>query len=264
MLRPVVELEGVQHATSALLRTLEHLTDRDAADPSLLPGWTRAEVIAHLARNADSQLHMVEAAARGEVADQYPGGPAQRERDIAAGRGRDAAELVDDLHRSCGALAAAWESLADDVWDRATRPLAAPGRSVAGNVWARLREVEVHHADLDLGYTPIDWPVRFVTEALDRALTSLAGRADPNRPLLDACVVVTATDHEREWIVLFAGPKVEVVPGGVATSTPDAIVSGWGCDLLAWLLGRRPAADTVTVAGEQVSTLRLPDWFPFA
>ena len=52
---------------------------------------------------------MLEAAARGEVAAQYPGGMAQREADIEAGAGRPAAELVADVV----ATAAGWEAAAE-------------------------------------------------------------------------------------------------------------------------------------------------------
>ena len=50
-------------------------------------GLEPAELLTHLARNADGR-RMVEAAARNEVAPMYPGGPDQRAADIAAGGGR--------------------------------------------------------------------------------------------------------------------------------------------------------------------------------
>ena len=70
------------HARLAL--TLAGVTDTDARRPSLLPGWSVGHVLTHLARNADSHVRMLEAAAVGEVADQYPGG---NERRAAAPRG---------------------------------------------------------------------------------------------------------------------------------------------------------------------------------
>lgn len=42
----------------------------------------------HLARNADSFVRLLEGAARGEVAAQYPGGSAQRNGEIDAGSER--------------------------------------------------------------------------------------------------------------------------------------------------------------------------------
>ncbi len=44
-------------ATERLLATAARLTDEDLRAPSLLPGWTRGHVLAHVARNADSYVN---------------------------------------------------------------------------------------------------------------------------------------------------------------------------------------------------------------
>ena len=41
-----------------------------------------------------------------------------------------------------------------------------------------LRDVEVHHVDLDLGYRPSDWPAKFVEGELAKRLRALPDRAD--------------------------------------------------------------------------------------
>ena len=61
------------------------MTDDSCRAPSPLPGWTRGHVLAHWARNADGQTRRVQAAMRGEVTAQYPGGDAQRQADIETG-----------------------------------------------------------------------------------------------------------------------------------------------------------------------------------
>lgn len=269
MTRPDEELRGVLHATEAVFASLGELGDEQASEPSVLPGWTRAEVITHLARHADSETRMVEAAARGEVGVQYPGGAEQRAAEIAQGRGRCAADLVADLRSAHDALRVAWEKLPDDSWDR-------PGRAFAGlrpvreGVWARWREVEVHHVDLDLGFAPSDWPVRFVESALEATLTSLPARERRDRPKLDACWEIEAVDHGCAWLVELDGSHVRVtrsrLEGEIAAAghIPDAVVSGWGCDVLAWLLGRRGAGALVQVSGaDPTRALLLPSWFPF-
>jgi len=76
---------------------LAGLTDGDARRPSLLPDWTIAHTLTHIARNADSHVLMLEAASGGEIGAQYPGGMEQRNADIEAGAGRSAAELVADV-----------------------------------------------------------------------------------------------------------------------------------------------------------------------
>src|SRR6476619_2232248 len=52
MTDPTTRLAEVNRATSRYLQTLDGLTSEQLADASLLPGWTRAHVVAHLARHA--------------------------------------------------------------------------------------------------------------------------------------------------------------------------------------------------------------------
>src|SRR5262245_19044461 len=82
---PTADIEQVRQATRRLLASVEELSDDDVAEPCALPGWSRAELLTHVARNADAHRNTVEAGARGEVADMYPGGAAQRTDAIAAG-----------------------------------------------------------------------------------------------------------------------------------------------------------------------------------
>ncbi len=76
--------------------------------------------------------------------------------------------------------------------------------------WVRLREVEIHHADLDVGYTAADWPVAFVTRALAEAVRELPARAAANRPAVDARYRLEASDHGRAWTIELAGDRVVV------------------------------------------------------
>jgi len=56
---------------------------------------------------------------------------------------------------------------------------------------------------------------------------------------------------------------VTVEPDNDAVARVDGVVSGWGCDVLAWLYGRDPSGSGLTASGD-LSGLRLPEWFPFA
>jgi maleylpyruvate isomerase len=258
---PVADIEAVRQGTRKVLRTVADLTDEQAAAQSRLPGWTRAEVLTHLARNADGVRGIAEAAARGEVGTQYPGGAEQRGAEIAAGRGAGAAALLADLRRSCDALMEAWHHLGDDAWER-------PGRSLNGErtqrnwIWSRWREVEVHHLDLGLGYSPAEWPVGFVTRGLDDAFADLPARSKRNRLPIDADFRIEATDHDRAWSVRVRDPVVVVERDDHAVAAADGTVTGWGCDVLAWLYGRDPSGAGLTASGD-LSGLRLPEWFPF-
>src|SRR5262245_29394288 len=99
-------IEACRAAHARLLETVPTVTEEAARRPSQLPGWTVGHVLTHLARNADSHVRMLDAAARGEVADQYAGGGDQRAADIEAGAGRPAHELAEDVRRTVAGLEA--------------------------------------------------------------------------------------------------------------------------------------------------------------
>ena len=69
---PVADIEAVRQGTRKVLRTVADLTDEQAAAQSRLPGWTRAEVLTHLAPRPSGQerslggLHVGEITDRGE------------------------------------------------------------------------------------------------------------------------------------------------------------------------------------------------------
>ena len=245
-----------------MLRALDDLTDEQAAAPSRLPGWTRAEVVTHLARNADGVRGMVEAAARGEVGADVP------ERRVArrGHRGRAGARV----RRCCGPICAARTTgssrrgtrFPTTRWDRTGR--ASVTRTMRDFVWVRRREVEVHHVDLDLGYEPSDWPVGFVAAALDEIFSTLAGRARrPTRPLIDIDYRVVTTDHDRAWRVELRGDAASRSASTTTARAADGEASGWGCDVAAWLYGRDPRGGGVLATGD-LGVLRLPRWFPYA
>jgi maleylpyruvate isomerase len=162
-----------------LFAALEDLPDDVARRPSRLPDWTVGHVLTHIARNADSMTRRLAGAARDEVVDQYPGGTAGREAEIEAGAGRPAAELVADVHASALACERAAAELPDDAWDRLGRSTTGELQTMHRILAGRIREVELHHVDLGLGYEPADWPPDFARAELDRALAHMAEHLDP-------------------------------------------------------------------------------------
>jgi maleylpyruvate isomerase len=258
--RPAANIELLRSGTRRLLRTVDGLTDDQAHEASRLPGWNRAEVLTHLARNADGTRRMVHAAAHGEVEAQYPGGLEERAADIAAGRDARADDVVRDVRRAHDAMMEAWQALPDDAWPRVGRVISGE-RTMREALWARVREVEVHHLDLAMGYEPTDWPVGFVSGALDDIFATFELRESNVRPLVDADFRVVSTDHDRAWRVMLHGTHVDVEQD--AGKAADGEARGWGCDLVAWLYGRDPHGGGITASGE-TAVLRLPAWFPYA
>jgi maleylpyruvate isomerase len=170
-------LHEARQSHRRLLATVDRCTPHDTLRPSLLPEWSVGHVLSHLARNADSHTRMLEAAARGEHVEQYVGGHDQRSRDIDTGARRPGQEILDDARSATARLEAAWDAMPPAAWD-------GHGLSM-GRVWPcrqivfhRWREVELHHVDLGLGYSPDDWPERYVALELPIVLGQLPPRLD--------------------------------------------------------------------------------------
>ncbi|MFN2537668.1 MAG: maleylpyruvate isomerase N-terminal domain-containing protein [Mycobacteriales bacterium] len=179
---PLEDVQAVAASHARLKQTVARLTDVSAA--SALPDWSVGHVLAHLARNADSIVYRLEAMSRGQLVPQYEGGAAGRAADIARGAARPAAEIVDDLVAACDRLDAFFLELPEQVWG--TEVLAGIGtKKVPATrlALARWREVEIHHVDLGLSYTPAQWPVALVERVLPDVLHDLPTRTDPARLL---------------------------------------------------------------------------------
>jgi maleylpyruvate isomerase len=221
-----VQLDRNAASTARLLDSLAALDEPAVAGPSQLPGWNRAQLITHLARNADGFAGMYAAARQGVVAHQYPHGPAGRAADIDAGRDRPAAAVLADVRSSIDRLDAEADRLTPDQWQR-------DGEVFAGRlaVWetlpARRREVEVHHVDLGVGYLPADWPADFVSTELAVQGRGLSSRVEGPAGL---CLV---TAEGEKWEAGGAG----------GPDAPVTVVTGPGAEILAWLLGRPSRLD---------------------
>ena len=90
----------------------------------------------------------------------------------------------------------------------------------------RVREIEIHHADLGAGYTADQWPTTFAEVVVD----GMVKRLDP-----DPGFRVAPLDSDRSWDV---GPVDE----------RSAVVTGPVAQVAWWLTGRAP--------GDQVSCSR--------
>lgn len=152
------------------------LSDDDVRRFTDLPDWTVGHLLTHVARNADSHARRSEAAARGEVVDQYPGGYEGRAAEIEAGASRSAADLIDDVRESAAQMHRTWQSMPESAWSNVTRDVGGRTRPLAELVLRRWQELEVHAVDLGAGITYRDWPDDFVVQWLPRLRASFADR----------------------------------------------------------------------------------------
>lgn len=194
------DLSGALHAHERLRVDLLGLNNEMVQRPSRLPGWTVAHALTHLARNADSHVLMLQAAQRGEIAAQYPGGVEQRSADIEAGVDRSAAALVADVGESNARLEATWLAMTDEGWKG--QGLSALGPVAINDLpFRRWRETVVHHADLGLAYGWRDWPADYVRAELGRLGMQWASRRPMGLTTLPA-IAIGLSDHERAaWLL---------------------------------------------------------------
>jgi maleylpyruvate isomerase len=154
--------DQIDHATQRLLGTARVIAEPDLRAPSLLPGWTRAHVLAHLARGADAMRNLLVGARSGRDRPAYVSRQA-RAAGIEHGAGLTARELMADLAASAMAFRTVSRQLPGDAWQF---PVWVPGSArfpAAQLLTRRLVEVELHHCDLGSGYGPADWPSAFTS-----------------------------------------------------------------------------------------------------
>ena len=179
--RPTALLDASRESNQRLLGNLALLTERERRQPSALPRYSRGHVIVHLTNKARAHRHVLGGPVVAEVRRLHPPG---YDPDAAAEAGahRPIAELLADLSEALSDLEAAWDELDDGHWTRTGMMMAGP-RTMAEIVGHHLRNVEVHHVDLDIGYGPADWPDAFVNIELAKRIADLPSRAD-HRELL--------------------------------------------------------------------------------
>ncbi|MFF3346913.1 maleylpyruvate isomerase family mycothiol-dependent enzyme [Streptomyces sp. NPDC002779] len=147
-------------------------------EPSALPGWTRAHLVAHVAANADALLNLVHWAATGEATPMYAS-PEERARGIERGRALPAAQLTAWLRDSAHALEKGMAALGEAQWR--ARVVTAQGRTVPATEvpWLRAREVCVHAVDLAATVTFADLPDDFLTALCDDVVAKRSAAPGP-------------------------------------------------------------------------------------
>ncbi|MDQ7805352.1 maleylpyruvate isomerase family mycothiol-dependent enzyme [Amycolatopsis sp. A133] len=224
-------LEGIRKLDDEWARAIGGLGEPELRAPSALPGWSRAHVLAHVARNADGLRNLLTWANTGVETPMYASAEA-REEDIEAGAQRAAADLLADFVASAGRFERYAGELPDDAWAREARNR--QGAPVTGAVVARMRlsELTIHLADLDRGYD------------LDRVLALLG-------PLTEDVVQHAVTSRGTHL------PALRLVTDGfewTMGAAPKTTVRGSAGALLAWLSGR---SDGSALDGD---VPRIPAW----
>jgi maleylpyruvate isomerase len=178
--------DQIDDATQRLLGTARVITEPDLRQPSLLPGWTRAHVLAHLARNADAMRTLLVGARTGQDRPAYPSSKA-RDADIERGAAQEAKDLAADVADSAMALRTIARQLPDQAWVCSVRVPGSARFPAVQLLTRRLVEVELHHCDLAAGYNPADWPDSFASLELEEPMrTQRQDRLSRPPELLDS------------------------------------------------------------------------------
>ncbi|MEV7403803.1 maleylpyruvate isomerase family mycothiol-dependent enzyme [Streptomyces sp. NPDC091267] len=214
------DLAALREATGRLLSATEKMDDSALGRPSRLPGWSRGHVVAHLSRNADALVNVLQG--RPMYADSET-----RDRDIERDAPRPRDEQLADLAASAARFEDAAAAPAD--WSRTVAMRNGVTDSASRIPFRRRAEVELHHVDLDAGYELEDLPEEFTTREIDFLAERFAGHPDVMR-------TGVADGTGRLWKT-----------GGGAEGDP-VTVRGTAADLLGWLSGRRDGS-ALTVEG---------------
>ncbi len=226
------DLEWVRSGSDYFAGRLAELTEEDAAGDSLLPGWTRGAVVAHVGSNAVALRRLCHWARTGEETPMYASEEA-RDAEIARGAALPLGALHQLWTESRDALDRDWRDLPAEAWEAEVRTRQGRRLRARETVWMRAREVWIHGVDLAVGGSYRDFPPVVVDRLTADVLEGLRGEA--------VDLVLHPTDRDRPTSVGAPGPTV----------------SGSAADLAQWLTGRGGGGGLESSTGELPA---LPRW----
>ncbi|GIG39233.1 maleylpyruvate isomerase family mycothiol-dependent enzyme [Cellulomonas phragmiteti] len=216
-------------------RKLNELANDELDAPSLVPGWTRRHVVAHVGLNARALTRLTEWAATGVETPMYASRE-ERDAEIAYGATLPARALRSLSAHAAVHLDVEWRDLPPDAWQAPVRT--ALGRTVPASetVWMRTREVWVHAVDLANGASYRQFPPELVDALLADVARMWRARPGP-APVLEPT--------DRDGAAAGAGAD-----GGAAAGAVH--VRGRAADLARWATGRGGAHLLTTPDGTPV------------
>ena len=206
---PEVALRWWADGELVVAGSIYRLTDDDLAADSNLPDWSRAHVVAHLARNADALINLLTWARTGVETPMYSSREV-RNAGIAATAALPPAELRSDYVAACARLGVAIETMPAEAWTAEVRSGQGAPIPASAVPWMRAKEVWVHGTDLRADLTFADLPADFSAALVDDVLGLFATRDQTPD------VTIVATDVDRTW-----------GSGGSRVEGPVAAVAAW-------------------------------------
>lgn len=213
MIDHVRDLASVHEATERLLTAAAGLDNAALAAPSRLPGWSRGHLLAHIARNADALVNVLEGR------PMYKDAKA-RQADIDRDAPRPLEAQLTDVRESAARFERSASAPAD--WSRTITMRNGVTDTAARVPFRRWGEIELHHIDLDIGRELDDLSDEFTGREIDFLAERFAGNAD-----VPPLALTTPDGRTRHT--------------GSTDGAPLA-VSGPAARLMGWLAGRADTA----------------------
>lgn len=232
----------VEQSTARLLAAVGGLGAAELDAPSLLAGWSRRTITAHLSYVAAAYQRMTTDVLAGRPTATYPGGRAERARSLRSLDGLPPEAVCDRLRGAADQLLARWRALDRGDWVRPLHGEPAGPMALSRLIALRFTELEVHHVDLGTGYPVGSWPPGFVATCLPLRIAWLGPhhRSRDDADLgIDGRWLLRATDLGWAWLVEASGGTVRC-EATAPDERGDALLAGRARDLLAFLLGREP------------------------
>jgi maleylpyruvate isomerase len=192
------DLSRLGRETDMFLATVESLADDEMTVPSLCEGWSRADVIAHVASSGRALLNLIDWATSGEERPLYASREA-RSQEIAALAAPPREELIEAARESARNFAEQAQRLSGEL---AATEVQLNGKAVPATsiVALRIAEVVVHHHDLDTAWTIEEADPDSLLNALEAVVRSLRAKGAPGMTLV--------TEERDEWVIGDGGLRV--------------------------------------------------------
>ena len=221
----MTDLAALQTADDRFLTVVSALSEREMRAPSLLPGWSRAHAVAHVALNGEAYRGVLHSLLAGRPASMYASSEA-RDSDIEALATASSSQLVDRCRSVAAELPPLFDQLGPEHADTVVSRLPdGTGMTFTGRqaLEKRLGEVWIHLADLGApSFSHRDWPTSF-----SRSVVAARAERHPD-------FAFEATDSHDRW----------------GTSTAALVISGPISDLAWWRTGRGHGAGLSTSTGQ--------------
>lgn len=212
-----MRLLTARRGTAYFAQKLAELPDEDFDGDTLLPGWTRRQLVAHVGYNAAALCRLMDWAATGVETPMYDSAD-QRAREIDDGASLNPAALRNLVAHTAARLDEKWRHLPTSAWTAQVRT--AQGRlvPVSETAWMRTREVWIHSVDLGNGGRFGDLP----DTVLEQLLGDIVGMWQKKD--LGAGLVLTVDGQQA----------LAVQPAKAPTTTVTGVLAG----VVRWAAGR--------------------------